>query len=379
MRELSILVIDDEPDNFDVIDTLLNEQNYVLHYAADGQEAISLLDVFKPNLILLDVMMPKMDGIEVCKRIKSIPQWQSVPIVMVTALNTKQDLSRCLDAGADDFISKPVNSLELRARVKSMLRIKQQYDQIKTLSNLQESTIVFLQDSIDGLCGNLASTLPHELNTPLNGIVTVIDLLIDDYQNMDKDELYEFLLVAQQSAYRLNKLTKRFLQYSQLEILTSNPKFREIKSTKTSIQILIESAIHSKAEQVNRLDDLLLELPNLEDVEICMSDKDFVCIIEELVENAFKFSQPNTPVKICTQLKDGIFHLSISDRGRGMTEEQIAKVSSFTQFERKYYEQQGIGLGLQIVKKIVELYGGKSSISSIYHQETIVSVEIPSM
>jgi signal transduction histidine kinase len=118
---------------------------------------------------------------------------------------------------------------------------------------------------------------------------------------------------------------------------------------------------------------------DLENVEVSMSDQNFLCIIDELVENAFKFSQPSTPVKVSSQLRNGAFHLAISDRGRGMTAEQIAKIGAFEQFERKYYEQQGIGLGLKIVKKIIEIHGGEFSISSVYHQETTVHIQLPSI
>ncbi|MEI6332749.1 MAG: response regulator [Pseudanabaena sp. ELA645] len=130
-NQVSILVVDDEADNFDVIDTLLGDQDYQLHYAASGESAIACLDLFQPDLILLDVMMPIMDGIEVCRRIKALPEWSFVPIVMVTALNTKEDLAKCLDAGANDFISKPLNSLEFRARVRSMLRIQDQHQKLE--------------------------------------------------------------------------------------------------------------------------------------------------------------------------------------------------------------------------------------------------------
>ena len=105
----SILVIDDEPDNFDVIEALLGHQDYRLQYIASGQDEIATLDTFQPDLILRDVMMPGIDGIEVCQRIKAMPQWEATPIIMVTALTTKKDLVQCLSVGADDFISKPVN------------------------------------------------------------------------------------------------------------------------------------------------------------------------------------------------------------------------------------------------------------------------------
>jgi len=137
----SILVVDDEPDNFCVIETLLSGEDYQLHYACHGQTALELLDLFQPDVILLDVMMPGIDGIEVCRRIKARPQWKAVPIIMVTALTTKGDLARCLAAGADDFISKPVSRLELNARVRSMLRIHLQYQQLE-LFNTQLEVMV---------------------------------------------------------------------------------------------------------------------------------------------------------------------------------------------------------------------------------------------
>ena len=145
----SILIVDDEPDNFDVVEALLSntkvllgsDEDPQLHYAASGQDALNSLDICQPDLILLDVMMPGMDGIEVCQRIKAIQRWQSVPIIIITALTNKKDLSRCLEAGADDFISKPVNRLELNARVRSMLRIHQQYQQLATFNSRLESMV----------------------------------------------------------------------------------------------------------------------------------------------------------------------------------------------------------------------------------------------
>jgi signal transduction histidine kinase/HPt (histidine-containing phosphotransfer) domain-containing protein/ketosteroid isomerase-like protein len=148
MNLASVLIIDDEADNFDVIETILGDRDYQLHYAASGQDAIAYLDTFQPDLILLDVMMPVMDGIEVCERIKALPEWQAVPIIMVTALNSKEDLARCMNAGADDFISKPLNSLEFRARVSSMLRIKEQHDRLERTNALIHAQ---LEASLEGI------------------------------------------------------------------------------------------------------------------------------------------------------------------------------------------------------------------------------------
>lgn len=137
----SILVIDDEPDNFDVIEAFLAHQNYHLHYVESGEKALETLSILQPDLMLMDVMMPGMDGLELCQKIKAMVQWQSVPIIMVTALTSKETLSRCLEAGADDFLGKPVNRLELRARVRSMLRIRQQYQQLNSFNAQLEAKV----------------------------------------------------------------------------------------------------------------------------------------------------------------------------------------------------------------------------------------------
>ncbi len=371
----SILVIDDETYNFDVIQTLLSNQTYKLDYATSGQDALDNLEDYQPDVILLDVMMPKMDGIEVCRRLKSMDAWKHVPIIMVTSLTAKKDIALCLESGADDFISKPVDRLELGARIKSMLRLKQQYDQIKALSKLQENTIHVLQNNMDELCGNLSFTLPHELSTPLNGVCGAIEMVITDHQSMKSEEIHEWLSLAKQSIQRLEKLTKKFMQYTKLEIFAINPRIDESRNTyylDLPTRILIENVCAIKAN--HRLNDLVLDL---EDVDISMNEKDFVSMLNELIENACKFSKAGTPIKLASCSKDDLLHLSISDQGRGMTEDQINRIGAFIQFERRYYEQQGFGLGLKIAKKIVEIYQGKFSISSVYGQGTTINIELP--
>ena len=151
-----VLVVDDDPVNFDVIEILLFKEEYELHYKDNGADAIASLAEIKPDIILLDVMMPDMDGIEVCQQIKNAKKWQHIPIIIISALSDKEDLARCLEAGADDFISKPINSLELCARVRSMLRIKSQYDHIQETMVLREE---------------MMQTIVHDLRNPLVGIM----------------------------------------------------------------------------------------------------------------------------------------------------------------------------------------------------------------
>jgi CheY-like chemotaxis protein len=376
MNAPSILIVDDEPSNFDVIAAQLSDCDYLMDYASSGQEALSSLDIYNPDLILLDVMMPGINGIEVCRQIKAMPKWQAVPIVMVTALSSKSDLAKCLGAGADDFISKPVNPEELRARVKSMLRIKKQFDKIQSLTQIQENTIDTLKISLGALRGNLASNLSHELNPPLYGIIAItasIEVIKDYLQDMEIAPALEMLDLVEQSACRIEMLTKRLLVYFELEAFVSkqhpvNPMRTKFSST------AIETTLRSQAESSNRSNDLVF---SLEDAEILLSEQYLSTLLYELVDNALKFSSSGTSITVSSQIEGDMLKLSVLDLGRGMTEEQIAKIDAFIQFERETYEQQGTGLGLTICRKIAELTGGKFWIASVYQQETKVHVTLP--
>ena len=377
MSKPSILIVDDEPDNFDIIETLLLERGYELYYAASGSEAIATLNTVQPDLILLDVMMPGIDGIELCRQLKAIAKWQTVPIIMATALNDKEDLARCLQSGADDFISKPINGVELRARVHSMLRIKQQYDRIESFSQLQRNTIDVLRGNLQELRGNLVASLPHELKTPLNGVLVALKLLAETIDEMDSESIHELLTISYRSACRLENLTQRFLNYLDLELATPSLKQKtgaKLVDEESSSSILVEHLAKTIARLMQRSEDLVYQI---EAAELAISPKHLQWIVNELLDNAFKFSEAATPVTVRSECREGMFHLWVGDRGRGMTPEQIANIGAFMQFERRTYEQQGAGLGLKIAQKAVELYGGCFRITSIYHQETTVYLTLP--
>lgn len=269
MRQSSILVIDDDPESFEVIEILLSnaaeeivsdevsstetteEQSsltisvkgrepskYRLYYAASGQDALSVLDIFKPDLILLDIMMPGIDGLEVCRQIKAAPKWRSIPIIMVTALTAKSTLAQCLRTGADDFISKPINALELRARIDSMLRIKHQHDRLKRLtrqlkkqrnyihsiSKLQRNSITLLSNSLESLRQGLATNLTQELNSPLRGVLAILTMLQVQFDDMSPTEVKQSVDLATQSAHQLETLLQQILFYLYIVSEVSNSR-----------------------------------------------------------------------------------------------------------------------------------------------------------
>jgi DNA-binding response OmpR family regulator len=137
----TLLIVDDIPAGRDMLGELLALPEYRLNFAGNGFEALVKVDELTPDLVLLDVMMPGMTGFEVCRRLKAEHRWRHIPIILVTALDSVEDLAYGLESGADDFVSKPVNGLELRARVRSMLRIKSQYDALEKQQRELEASL----------------------------------------------------------------------------------------------------------------------------------------------------------------------------------------------------------------------------------------------
>jgi len=139
----SVLVVDDNPQNVELMQAHLETLNCTTHVAVDGLDALEKVAQVKPDLILLDIMMPKMSGFEVCRRLKADPNFRDIPIIMVTALNELGDIERGVEAGTDDFLSKPINKLELITRVKSLLRVRH-------LKSELERTLAYLGDMESG-------------------------------------------------------------------------------------------------------------------------------------------------------------------------------------------------------------------------------------
>ncbi|MCL5280234.1 MAG: response regulator [Planctomycetes bacterium] len=135
----TILVVDDDQQNLELVQAYLEDIECETVAARDGIEALELVAAAKPDLILLDVMMPKMSGFEVCRRLKSAPDTSTIPVIMVTALNEFGDIERGIDSGTDDFVSKPINKLELLTRIRTMLKLKHLTDRLqRTMAYLSE-------------------------------------------------------------------------------------------------------------------------------------------------------------------------------------------------------------------------------------------------
>ncbi len=358
-----ILVIEDEESIRENILELLEAEDFQGIGAINGKIGIKMAIDQIPDLILCDMMMPETDGHGVLKALRSEPLTATIPFIFLTAKADKSDIRRGMELGADDYITKPCTPQELLKAIAIRL------EKHKAISRKSQKTL-------DELRTNISMSLPHELRTPLNAILGFSELMLSEYQVFEESDILDMLGQINTSGHRLYRLIQNFLLYAELEIAATNPELlKEMRSSEFScIKSLLTQKAQQQAKLVNRTDDLQL---NLEDFSVAIDSVKLAKIVEELLDNAFKFSLEGTPVLLSTLVEDRTFILSVKDRGRGMTADQIAQLEAYRQFDRKLYQQAGLGLGLAIVQRLAELHGGEFKIESLPQQETIVCVSLP--
>jgi signal transduction histidine kinase len=352
-----VLVVDDEPANFDVIEILLFKEGYELYHQDNGADAIASLDTIKPDLILLDVMMPDMDGIEVCQQIKQDRQWQHIPIIIVTALSDKEDLARCLDAGADDFISKPINSTELRARVRSMLRIKSQYDRIQETMMLREE---------------MMQTIVHDLRNPLIGILLGCDSL----------KILELPDRAKRRIVQIGKTIEhmRFLIDDILTIGRIEANKLILNRTTFDITEIAKSAI---ADFANLSNSKQIQILGEFDTEPAYTsgDKQLISrVLENLLDNAIKFSPQQSSITIRVEClpknpdRQDLIKIEVIDCGVGISPEQKQVIFEKYEVGNIVLGVSQIGLGLSFCKMMIEAHKGFISVTNNQPKGAIFTV-----
>ncbi|MEA5468027.1 response regulator [Spirulina sp. 06S082] len=359
----TILVIDDQKAIRTQIVAILRSEQYKILNAENGEAGIELAIQKQPDLILCDVIMPKVNGYEVLDRLRENPKTATIPFIFMTGLSDKESNRKGMELGADDYLLKPFTADELLQAIKTRLKKQEVFTRLA-------------RQELDELRENIRSALPHELRTPLNSILGFSDLLLCDLEKLKQADIREMLEQIYTSGQRLYRTIQNFLLYAELELAASD------RDRSTILQDyptnLVEGTIADQARlqafKLGRSSDLELDL---QDGFVAISSELLAKLLEELIDNAFKFSDPGTPVTIISSVTGDRFLLSVQDKGRGMTAEQIDKIGAYLQFERRIYEQQGSGLGLTIAKRIAQLHDGNLSIESVPHYYTIVRVSLP--
>ena len=355
-----VLVIDDSPEIRLVIEEVLVMFGHHAILAEDGMSGVKAAIEHLPDLIICDIRMPGMDGYETLKRLRSEQATVAIPFMFLSGATDRVTIRKGMELGADDYLTKPFSPKELMAAVSA--RIEKQAE-VKRAADKQ----------LNELRGNLTMALPHELRTPLNGIMGLSHLMMDDYAQMPPDEVLESARFIHESALRLHRLIENFLVYSQIELMGATSQLPETPDGRRSVAIqdVVPELARKIAAHHKREGDLLLRT---ESALILVSTEHFTKIVEELVDNAFKFSQPGRPVLVASEVVNGRFCLIVADKGRGMSSEHVARIGPHVQFERGTFEQQGSGLGLFLAKRITELLGGLFLIDSKVDEGTTLRV-----
>ncbi|HEY5023176.1 MAG TPA: response regulator [Gemmatimonadaceae bacterium] len=370
----SVLIVDDERLNRDLLEVMLKPEGFVLVSAASGEEALSLIARQPPDLILLDVMMPGMDGYEVARRIKGNHGARNIPIIMLTALDGRDTRMHGLNAGAEDFLTKPVDRAELCVRVRNLLRLKEYGDKLG-------ATLVALESANAQLAAALAEAgearrmaehannaktvflraMSHELRTPLNAISGYTEILeLGIRGTVNPEQIKDLGRIKRASAYLL-RLINDVLTIARMEgarplnviSIPVNPVLAEVEGLCT---------LQAKAK------DLTLTVTPCEcDVSVAADAERFQQVLLNLITNAIKFTPSGGSIGVTCDREAGTVRIQVRDTGVGISQIDIERVfEPFVQIDRHLTvaTQQGVGLGLSISRELARAMRGDLTLQS---------------
>ena len=358
----TILVIEDDELFRDMITMALGEAGFETLEADHGRAGVDLAREHHPDVVISDVQMQQMDGYAVLEALRADPDTASIPIILMTGMPDDEGRREGMSLGADDYLPKPFGISDLLATINARLQ--------KQLAIRQQA-----EEKMDALRASISMALPHEVRTPLTSILSGAEMIMTYGDAMAFDEIQELSSLIHHAGLRLSRLVENFLIYAQLEMLERDTETLALLKQEYTYnpQALLRRVARKKAEHENRVDDLDVRVANL---PVAISERYLQKIIAELLDNAFKYSESGTPIFVEAHPSEGYYLIRIRDEGYGMSPEQLKSIGAYMQFERKLYEQQGTGLGLQIVKQLTKLHEGRFNITSELEQGTTVEVRL---
>ncbi len=339
-----ILIVDDVPRDLQVLGSILRQKDWEIAIATSGIQALKFVENILPDLILLDVMMPEMDGFEVCKRLKHKDRTADIPIIFLTARTDSDSIVKGFNIGAVDYVAKPFKSEELLARVKTHLMLEQTQKQLREVLVSKDKFF---------------SIIAHDLRNPLNSFLMGSEYLLTRFHKLSEENVLKYISKINKSANHLFDLLTNLLQWARsqtgnLDFITESLDLSSI--TQEIISILAESAKEKNLELLSKL-----QKPTL-----VHADKNMVStVIRNLVSNGIKFTEKGQII-ISSEEKKDFLEISISDTGTGLSEEDIKKLFRidvhYTTIGTS--SEKGTGLGLILCKEFVEVNGGKIWVES---------------
>lgn len=357
---LSIHIIDDDAPLGAALSAGLEAYGYRAVFSTSASEGWTVAHSQPPDLILCDINMPGKNGHRFLQELRADPELADCQFVFMTGNPGFAQPRKGMDLGADDFLLKPFTLETLMACVEARLRRKE-------ISQQKEAAVV------GELRASLHKWLPHEFFTPLTGILGFAEMLDQDFATLQPAEIREATRGILQSGQRLHRTLRNYLFTLDRLNEDSDSPF-PVLSAAAVAQQFDRGARAAAVRHEQRERDLGLDLAT---TPLSGGAQEMALLAEELTENAFSFSRPGTPVRVTAQRVGANLQLTVSDAGRGMTAQQLKAFSAFRQFERPSLEQQGLGLGLFIVRQIVRRLEGQLHIDSRPGHGTTCTVTLP--
>lgn len=356
---IKVLIVEDENEIRDSLEFILINYGFKVDKAKDGEVALEIIKQKKIDIIVCDVMMPRLNGYELLARVKGLNF--DIPFIFLTAKVQYDDFRLGMDLGADDYLYKPFKAKDVINCIINRLE-KKKNDSYR------------VQKLIDGLEGTIKVLVGHEFITPLHGIISFTDLIKKHIEELGKDDLTEFCTYLEISANRLKDLFLKLELYTALNAGAYINR-NELECAKSEV---IQQMAYEIASKYKRLDDLGIDLNNISFVPI--SPEILNIIINELVDNAFKFSIPETPINISIKESNQIITLEVRNRSNSVTIEQLRyQIGNVGQLNRGITEKQGIGLGLVIIDILTKQIGATLLVDdcSSYQQNICFKIVFP--
>ncbi|MDG5767860.1 hybrid sensor histidine kinase/response regulator [Balneolales bacterium ANBcel1] len=365
MQKSLILIVDDYSKNLQLMETILQRKGYDTVLASNGREAIDILRNTKPDLVLLDIMMPEMDGYETCRVIKSDERVASIPVIFLTGKNDTEDVVKGLKIGASDYITKPFNTTELLLRVDTQVRLKKSQDElIEKNQELQQ-----LNTSKD----KFFSIISHDLKSPFQGLIGLTELLYEDIEQMGKEDIHEFAKMINESSRNLLNLLENLLEWSVLE---RNKEVFEAETT--DLNPVLERNVRLFEASCSKKKITLKN--NASGPVTAWCDKNMVdTVIRNLVSNAIKYTPEGGTITLESEADKETATVRVRDSGIGMDEQTRNNLFRIDEMKSRpgTNQEKGTGLGLLICKELMEKNDGEISVESAPGKGSVFTIRLP--
>jgi two-component system sensor histidine kinase/response regulator len=339
-----LLVVDDQEANIQVLGAMLGKLGFEILPATGVVQALKHLAVRQPDLVLLDLLMPGLDGLDLCRRIQENPVWADIPIIFLSAADDKNLIVRALESGGVDYITKPFNKLELVSRVRTQLMLKTARDHLKRLAQDKEE---------------LLGMISHHLQNHFAGMEMSAQVLLNRAPP-DEGASARVLTEIRNASGRMRAFVKSFLANTAADHKLSI-RFQSVNLADAAVRVAAQYEQAARAKNIK-----VHALPPVENLMVEADVTALTQVLDNLVSNAVKFSPPGTEVSIVMQPSAPWMECQVRDQGAGFSKED--KAAMFGRYARLSARPTGgepsTGLGLNIARKLTRAMGGELSCES---------------